>query len=149
MAARPSSDPTSSLGSTPTRCRERGWAVLPLRVLALALPIACGDRPGSESRLCLEILHRRTPAARVLEVATQPEPRRTQIAYRIEGAPQTSQLECEFQEVETGGLRVRSVAVDGRPLVDAELAIIDASLFLDDLARTPPLSASPGVRADR
>ena len=115
----------------------------------LSIPaLACARRTAPEARLCLDILKRRSPAAEVLAIAAEPSERRATIAYRIKGAPATSELACEFQAIETGGLRVRSVAVDGQPLVEAELAIIDADLFLDDLGESPPgLLKSPGRRA--
>jgi len=100
--------------------------------------LACARRAAPEARLCLDILKRRSPAAEVLAIAAEPSEQRTTIAYRIKGAPATSELACEFQAIESGGLRVRSVAVDGQPLLEAELAIIDADLLFDDMRRAEP-----------
>ena len=102
--------------------------------LSLALA-GCGHRSVPEAHLCLDILKRRSPAAQVVEIAAEPDLRRAAIEYRVKGAPATSRLACEFQETETGGLRVRSVAVDGQPLLEAELAVIDADLLFDDMRR--------------
>ena len=113
-------------------------AVLPIAALA------CARHAAPEARLCLDILKRRSPAAEVLGVAAEPGQQRATIAYRIKGAPATNELACEFQAIETGGLRVRSVAVDGQPLLEAELAVIDADLLFDDMRRVEALSPMRG-----
>jgi len=118
----------------------------PLRFCALlaVAALACAKQAAPEARLCLDILNRRSPAAEVLAIAAEPSESRATIAYRIKGAPATSELECEFQPIETGALRVRSVAVDGQPLLEAELAIIDADLLFDDMRRADAGGAARG-----
>jgi hypothetical protein len=119
------------------RLHDRIWTRQLLRaLLCAAFSIAapgCGNRSTPEAHLCLDILKRRSPAAQVLAIAAEPEDQRATISYRVKGAPVTSQLACEFQAIETGGLRVRSVAVDGQPLLEAELAVIDADLLFSDM----------------
>jgi hypothetical protein len=108
--------------------------VLLYAAFSIAVP-GCGARSTPEARLCLDILKRRSPAAQVLAIAAEPENQRATISYRVKGASLTSRLACEFQAIETGGLRVRSVAVDGQPLLEAELAVIDADLLFNDMRR--------------
>ena len=117
----------------PLRSRS-GRRALCCAALLLAAA-SCGGRSTPEERLCVEILARRSPAAQVLAIESAPEEQRAAITYRVKGSPVASELDCAFQANENGGLRVRSVAIDGEPLLEAELAVIDADLLFDDLGR--------------
>jgi hypothetical protein len=110
--------------------------IAPLALGAVLLS-ACADQRGARIELCAGILERKLPASEVVEIAPQPSerPAITFDAVDDEGAPVRGRLECELERSRAGGLRVRSVTLDGRPLSEAEIAVLNANLLLDDLDR--------------
>jgi len=115
------------------------------RAVRLALLVALVPAAGAceraaappPSRICLALLARKLPSAQVIETADTGE--RTEIRYTAEdadGATVAGTFSCRFEATESGHLRLRSAALDGSPLLPAELAVINADLLLDDLHRT-------------
>jgi len=110
-----------------------------LALLTALLPAAACQGPGPPppTRICLALLARKLPAAQVIEVAGAD--RRTEIRYRAQDADGTTSagsFSCRFEASESGHLRLRSAALDGRPLLPAELTVMNADLLLEDLHRT-------------
>jgi hypothetical protein len=112
-------------------------AIAPLALGAILLS-ACADDHGARVELCAGILERRLPASEVVEIARHPSdgPEITYDAVDEDGAPVRGRLECKLERSRSGGLRVRSVTLDGRPLSEAEIVVLNANLLLDDLDRT-------------
>lgn len=106
--------------------------------LGAVLLSACADDHGARVELCAEILERKLPSSEVVEIVPQPPggPEITYDATDEDGDLVRGHLECELERSRSGGLRVRSVTLDGRPLSAAEIVVLNANLLLDDLDRT-------------
>jgi hypothetical protein len=115
----------------------RQGAVASIATLALALSaLACAGAPDPASTTCLRVLSRRLPEARVVDVDAARGARaivRFELPERDEAQ---RRLECTVEQTgSSGGWRVRSATLDGVALTDAELAVVNADLFLHELAR--------------
>lgn len=102
-----------------------------------ALLFACGAGRGAPVELCAEVLERKLPASEVVGIVPR-LPDRPEITYAApdkDGAPVRGHLTCEVERSRSGGLRLRAATLDGRPLSETELALLNAGLLLDDLDR--------------
>jgi hypothetical protein len=112
--------------------RKRTWALV-----AAALAAGGCDRTADvASGPCLRVLERRLPEAEVLRVKA--EAGRASVAFQVGdwGDRVKGVLACAVEPVGTaGGWRVREATLDGVALTAAELAVVNAELFLADLGR--------------
>jgi hypothetical protein len=108
-------------------------------LLVTLLPVATAcerPRPPPPSGICVALLAREVPAARVIEIASGDD--RTELRYSAKASDGTTiagTFSCRFELAETGHYRVRSATLDGRPLVAADLAVVNADLLLQDMDR--------------
>jgi len=104
-------------------------------VFAAALLGACGGERASPAELCSAILERKVPGSEVVSIAPRP-PDRLDITYAVrdgDQAPMAGSLTCEVGRSGLGGPRLRAAILDGRPLSDTELVVVNANLLLDEL----------------
>ncbi len=101
------------------------------------LLFACGGGRGAPVELCAEILERKLPASEVVGVDLQSfdRPEITYAATDEDGVPVQGRLACEVERSRSGGLRLRAAILDGRPLSETELVVLNADLLLDELYR--------------
>ncbi len=94
--------------------------------------VAAGHGPGVA--LCVAMIEAHVETPRVLDVTERPALGEARIRFvpRRE-ASDASVATCQWQRTATGGLRLASVAIDGRPLSDLELLVRNADLLLEDL----------------
>lgn len=105
-----------------------------LAVLALAA-LACARAPDPASATCVHVLERRLPEAQVLAVAAEPGAQAA-VDFRLGEDRSARRLTCAVERSGSeGGWRVRAASLDGVPLTDAELAVVNADLFLRELAQ--------------
>jgi len=102
--------------------------------------LACARSPDPASETCLRVLSRRLPEARVLQVDAERSAARAVVRFEVGAAwgqePARGQLACAVEPVGSeGGWRVREATLDGVDLTTAELAVVNADLFLHELAR--------------
>ena len=107
-----------------------------LVVVAAALAAAaCARGPDPAAATCLRVLERRLPEARVVEL----EARRggeAHVRFERGDARAPGHLACTVEPTGSGGgWRVREATLDGVALTSAELAVVNADLFLHELAR--------------
>lgn len=113
--------------------------VASLAGLALSA-LACARAPDPASETCLRVLSRRLPEARVVDVDAEQGAARAVVRFEVGEAwgqePARGQLACAVEPVGSeGGWRVREATLDGVALTAAELAVVNADLFLHELAR--------------
>jgi hypothetical protein len=126
----------------------RRHVVRPVLLFAL-LPAATAcdrPRPPPPSGICVALLTRELPDARVIEIADAND--RTELRYSrkaADGETVAGTFSCRFELAESGHYRVRSAALDGRPLIAADLAVVNADLLLRDMDR----AGRAGVSAAR
>lgn len=115
-----------------------------MRKRAIGLLVAALAASGCEraadvaSGPCLRVLERRLPEAEVLRVEAEPETGRASVAFQVGdwGERVAGVLACAVEPAGTAGAwRVREATLDGVGLTDAELAVVNAELFLADLGR--------------
>lgn len=98
---------------------------------------ACARTPDPTATLCAQVLARREPDARV--VAATASALDAELRFELGGdwrsEPEQGRIECVFEEGERGNLRLRSARLDGAALTRAELAVVNADLWLADLRR--------------
>jgi len=114
--------------------RKRSWTLL---VAALAVG-GCDRAADVASGPCLRVLERRLPEAAVLRVRAEPGAGRASVAFQVGdwGERVRGVLACAVEPVGTAGSwRVREATLDGVDLTAAELAVVNAELFLADLGR--------------
>jgi hypothetical protein len=106
-------------------------------VFGAAFLLACGAGRGDPVELCTGVLERKLPDSEVLGVAPRPldRPEITYAAPDEDGDPVRGRLACEVERSRSGGLRLRAAILDGRPLSETELVVLNAELLLDDLDR--------------
>ena len=111
---------------------------------------ACACSPDPASATCLHILKRRLPDARVVAVATE-RGSRAAVDFQLGEDRAARRLTCAVERTGSGsGWRVRSARLDGAELTDAELTVVNADLFLRELARAGALSGfARSLRAAR
>ena len=108
--------------------------------LALAA-LACAPAVDPASATCLRVLSRRLPDARVLDVAAVRGASRALVRFEVAAGgwreeAVSGQLGCTVEPLGSeGGWRVREATLDGVALTEAELAVVNADLFLRELAR--------------
>ena len=116
----------------------RQGAVASIATLAVALStLACAGAPDPASTTCLRVLSRRLPEARVVDVDAA-RGQRAVVRFELPERDDEAQrrLECTVEQTGSGGgWRVRSATLDGVALTNAELAVVNADLFLHELAR--------------
>lgn len=110
------------------------WAGLGLSALA------CARAPDPASATCARVLSRRLPEARVVAIDADRRASRAVVRFEVGEEwgqePVRGQLACAVEPVGSeGGWRVREATLDGVALTDAELAVVNADLFLQELAR--------------
>ena len=96
---------------------------------------ACGAERATPVEACTGILESKVPSYEVVGIVLQPLDR-TEITYATPdegGAPVERHLLCEVERSGLGGLRLRTAILDGRPLSDTELVVLNANLLLDEL----------------
>ena len=94
----------------------------------------CARGPDPAAATCLRVLERRMPDARVLDVDAARGAAQVRFERGDENAP--GHLECKVAPTGSGGgWRVREATLDGVALTSAELAVVNADLFLLELAR--------------
>jgi hypothetical protein len=110
-----------------------------LRIALFALVAAalsgCGPQRATPVELCTAILAQKVPAAEVVAVSPQP-PDGLDITYAAAAADEArveGHLVCELERSDLGGPRLRAASLDGRPLSDTELVVVNANLLLDEL----------------
>ena len=115
---------------------DRAIRIAPFAVGA-GLLFACGAERGAPVELCTGILERKLPSSEVVAIVPQPldRPEITYAAPDEDGAPVQGHLACEVERSRSGGLRLRAATLDGRPLSETELVVLNANLLLDDLDR--------------
>jgi hypothetical protein len=115
---------------------DRATRIAPLAFAAVLL-FACGADPRTPVELCAGLLEKKLPASEVVEIVPQPlhRPEITYAASDDSGAPVQGHLACEVERSRSGGLRLRAAILDGRPLSETELVVLNANLLLDDLYR--------------
>lgn len=101
--------------------------------------LACARAADPASTTCLRVLNRRLPDARVLEVRALREAHAV-VRFELPAGwgedPSEGQLACTVEPVGSeGGWRVREASLDGVELTAAEIAVVNADLFLYELAR--------------
>lgn len=103
---------------------------------AALLALACARDREPTAEACTDILARRFPAARVVEEASDASSAAVafELGDRWKALP-GGRLECRFDEVRNGGLRLRAATLDGVAFTTAELTVINADLLLADLRR--------------
>lgn len=112
----------------------RHRAVALLAGLALSAP-ACARSPDPASATCLHVLSRRLPEAKVLDVRAGQGPSAL-VRFELGADHAEGHLACTVERTGSdGGWRVHSATLDGVALSDAELAVVNADLFLSELAR--------------
>jgi hypothetical protein len=106
-------------------------------VFGAAWLLACGAGRGEPVELCTGVLERKLPASEVLGIVPRPldRPEITYAAPGEDGDPVRGRLACEVERSRSGGLRLRAAILDGRPLSETELVVLNAELLLDDLDR--------------
>ena len=99
--------------------------------------LACAPTPDPAAVLCGQVLARRMPDARV--VASSASALDAELRFEQGGdwrtEPERGRIECTFEHGERGSLRLRSARLDGAALTRAELAVVNADLWLSDLQR--------------
>jgi hypothetical protein len=95
-----------------------------------AVLLACSAERPTPVELCSAILERKLPGAEVVAIVPQP-PDRLDITYAAPDAE--GHLTCEVERSDLGGPRLRAATLDGRPLSDTELVVVNANLLLDEL----------------
>jgi hypothetical protein len=103
--------------------------------------LACAPKPDPRTALCESVLARRLPRARVVDTRVDRGASRVTLAFesaRGVTVPTAGRLECETMASDAGGLRLRSARLDGAPLPEAEMAVINADLLLADLRQADP-----------
>ncbi|MEB2343761.1 MAG: hypothetical protein OZ948_03375 [Deltaproteobacteria bacterium] len=118
---------------------RRAIAVASLAGLGLAV-LACARAPDPASTTCARVLARRLPEARVVGIDADRRASRAVVRFEVGEAwgqePARGELSCAVEPVGSeGGWRVREATLDGVALTDAELAVVNADLFLHELAR--------------
>jgi hypothetical protein len=118
---------------------RRAVAVASLAGLGLSA-LACARSPDPASTTCVRVLSRRLPEARVLGVDADHGAARAVVRFEVGETwgeePARGQLACAVEPVGSeGGWRVREATLDGVALTAAELAVVNADLFLHELAR--------------
>jgi len=112
----------------------RHRAVALLAGLALSAP-ACARPPDPASATCLHVLARRLPEAKVLDVQEQ-RGASALVHFELGAGHAEGRLACTVERTGSdGGWRIRSATLDGVALTEAELAVVNADLFLSELAR--------------
>lgn len=112
--------------------RLRSIAVAGILLLAGS---SCARSPDPAGATCLHVLRRRLPEARVVAVKAE-RGSRAAVEFELGEDRHAGRLACTVEASGSGGgWRVRSASVDGVDLTDAELAVVNADLFLYDLAR--------------
>lgn len=110
--------------------------------------LACAPAADPASATCLRVLSRRVPEARVREVITDRTASHAVVRFEVatggwRDEPLRGQLGCAVEPLGSeGGWRVREATLDGVALTAAELAVVNADLFLRELAR----AGADGVR---
>jgi hypothetical protein len=98
---------------------------------------ACGADLEPEAELCARVLHRRLPAARVTGAEVSEPARVAAIDYDVKTGfwtePSRGSLQCAFEPIERGTLRLREASLNGAPLSSAEVAVVNADLLFDDM----------------
>ncbi len=113
---------------------ERALRVAPFALVA-AFGFACGAERATPLELCSAILESKLPDSEVVAVLPRP-PDRLDITYAApdeDRTPVEGHLLCEVERSELGGPRLRAAILDGRPLSDTELVVVNANLLLDEL----------------
>lgn len=119
----------------------RRWEFASIAGLVLGA-LACTRALDPASATCLHVLSLRLPDVRVLAVDTQRGAARAVVRFERETEswreePVRGQLACAIEpEGSEGGWRVRGATLDGVAFTAAELAVANADLFLQELART-------------
>lgn len=103
-------------------------------VLALSA-LACARAPDPAGATCVHVLKRRLPDAEVVDV-TSARGGRAAVRFELGEKRVPGHLACTVEATGSGGSwRVREATLDGVALTDAELAVVNADLFLHALAR--------------
>lgn len=102
---------------------------------------ACSETPVTPTDLCTRVLLEAFPDAKLRATPSAPRPHSPRLLFEAaprEGFPGVGRFACETQRSLHGTLRLRSARLDERPLSDAELALINAELLLEDIRAAEP-----------
>jgi hypothetical protein len=107
---------------------------------------ACTDTTRSPVALCTRVLLMEFPDAELRAAAPGPAPHSPRLLFEAEPRddfPGLGRFACETRPSAHGTLRLESAGLDERPLSEAELALINADLLLEDLRAAAPDPDAP------
>ena len=119
------------------------WRDVVLGALVCALGSACSGGSGDELvERCTDVIHYRNPTWKDVEIRdVRRGPGANAVEFGFEavdepsGAKMASRIACEFEASDRWSLV--GVRLDGQPLTEAQLALVNSEFLLRDLSESP------------